>query len=137
MKRKLCSLFLYGVVAITYVHAACVPTVKLDNMAKRMPGVSSSSHSFLGVDPMNHACWYFRDLSLKNGHGQQSILVYSKDGVCLGWFRTSLAAGAELHGAELTVQASDTEKYAIDLSKGIPNSIFFDGEISNVEKCVK
>lgn len=115
-------------------HAGCakVPSKDLSFAAKEE--ISSKSYSFLGE--LKKKCWYFRDIVFKNEHGQQAIVVASSKGKCIGFFRVSLANGADLFDSELTVKSLVGEAFKIDLSNGIPKSIYFDGEISNFERCI-
>lgn len=120
---------------VSLSHAGCAKVPSKDFSLAAKKEISSKSYSYLGE--LKQRCWYFRDIVFKNEHGQQAIVVASSKGKCIGFFRVSLANSADLFGSELTIKSSAGEAFKIDLSNGIPNSIYFDGEHSNFEQCIK
>lgn len=134
MKHFLLWFFMY-LSLLSLAHADCAKVPTRDFSQESKTEISSKTYSYLGS--LGNQCWYFRDVVFKNGHGQQAVVVASSRGKCLGFFRTSLAAGAELRGTELVVKTAGGDIYKADLSNSIPKSLYFDGEESKFELCIK
>ena len=97
--------------------------------------VSEGNYKYVGAT--NAQCFYYRDVSFKNGHGQQAIVVGDKGGRCVGLYRVDLASDAVLDKLELAIKAQNGTWYKVDLSAGLPKSLFFDGAVVDFEKCAK
>lgn len=82
-------------------------------------------------------CLYFRDVSFKNGQGQQAVVIADVEGRCVEFFRTPLANGAKLLGTELQIKSAEGQLFKVNLSNGIPNKFLFDGEFTESEACLK
>jgi hypothetical protein len=132
MRFLLCCLVWFSLSSLT--HAGCVRAPSMDFSPDVKAEISSKSYSYLGT--LKHQCWYLRDVVFKNGHGQQAVVVASSSGKCLGFFRTSLADGAELAGTKLNIYTRKGEAFKVDVSDGIPKSFYFDGEESSFERCI-
>lgn len=116
------------------VHAGCLKIPSKDFSSDEKREISSKNYIYLGT--LKNQCLYFRDVVFNNGHGQQTIVVADRSGICLGSFRTSLADSAELDGTKLFIKAASGEVFKVELSNGIPKSLFFDGDESIFERCI-
>lgn len=120
---------------IQVAGAACPAVPSKDFSIQDKQYVETSAYTSLGS--AQGKCLYFRDIAFKNGQGQQAIVVANGRGRCVGFFRTPLALGAELDAAELRIKSAEGGVFKVNFASAIPNKLFFDGELVELEACLK
>lgn len=130
--RKLFLLLTLPVYA--FASAACPRVPSADMSKTRASYVKKVDYQLLGTS--EGRCWYFRDIVLKNEHGRQDVIFTSPAGVCKGLYSISASAkGHSLRGNTLVLKSDSGDLYRFVLTSEVPKSLFFDGNISELEQC--
>lgn len=135
MIQLIAFMFTVLLLAQPVAHASCPQAPTLEFSQQERQFVESASHSLLGN--RYGKCLYFRDVTFKNGQGQQALVVADDKGRCSGFFRTPLANYMVLVEGGVIIKSADGETYKIELSNAVPKSFYFDGEQIDIENCVK
>ncbi len=135
MKSLLSLVFILLMSGLSTATASCPPAPAPGFSSQSQKFVESTSYALIGN--LHSRCIYFRDATFKNGQGQQAVVIASKHGHCLGLFRTALAKSARLMKSQLEIKSVNGNIFTADISRSIPREIHFDGEIVELEKCLK